>query len=122
MVWIRLRLDTATLLFVKRPVTIKLKAAVTHSRTWKRFRSDGVCICNQGSHGRSLIAHGGDSEIKETREQIRPIGVGVEIQEAGNDNATCSVQHMSPSGGNRAAGSDSSDPPSLNQNVASSGH
>ena len=32
------------------------------------------------------------------------------------------VQHMSPTGGNRAAGSDPSDPPSLNQNVASSGH
>src|SRR5215813_7680822 len=92
---IGLGLDPAPLLFIEGPITVKLKSAVTDARAWKHSSCNGVRISYQGSHRRSLIANGGDTEIKKSRKQIRPITVRVEIYKPGNDHSPSSIQNAS---------------------------
>src|SRR5262250_1707628 len=79
---IRLRLDTSTLFFIKRPITVELKSAVRDARSRKRTGRNRVCVGHQWSHRRSLIADCGNSEVDKTRKQIRPVCVSVKIYEA----------------------------------------
>src|SRR5262245_36930277 len=63
-------LNPATLLLIKRPITVELKATVTDSRPRKRSAGDGVCIRHQRSHRRTLIANTRDPEIQKTWKQV----------------------------------------------------
>src|SRR5215831_12455422 len=77
--WIRLWFDPAPLLLIEGPITVELKAAIVDPRAWKRSGCNGVRIRDQRGHGGPLISHGGDPEIEEPGEQVRPICVRVEI-------------------------------------------
>src|SRR5678809_229792 len=70
MKWIRLRFDAPTLVFIKRPIAVKRKAAVRDARTGKGTSRNRVGVGYQWSHRRSLIANCGNSEVDETRKQI----------------------------------------------------
>src|SRR5215475_9098136 len=91
------RLNPAPLLLIKGPITVELKATVTDSRSRKRSTGDGVCIRDQRSHRRTLIANARDSEIQKTWKQVRPIRVCVKIHEAGNNHAPTGIKHVRPS-------------------------
>src|SRR4029453_323937 len=92
-VWIRLGLDALPLFTIEGVITVELKAAVTDSRPGKHSGCDIVGVRDQWSHRRSLIAHGGDAEIEETRKQVGAIRVRMEIHEARHDDAPLRIDH-----------------------------
>src|SRR5262249_37265833 len=111
-------LDAAPLLLIEGPITVELKTTVADARPGKRSTGYRICVRDQRSHRRTLISNSRDSEIQETRKQIRPIRVCVKIHQAGNYNAASSVQHARPRSGNTARGSYTFDATLLNENVA----
>src|SRR5262245_11065633 len=114
------RLDPASLLFIKRPITVELKATISDSRTRKHPSRHCIGISDHRSHRCSLITNRCDAKIKISRQQVRPIHVRVEIHQAGNHCSTRSIKHTSRAGRNAASRSDLLDPALLNQDVARS--